>query len=913
MKQLLAYLLLIGGYVTAFAQNQTISGTVTDTNGNPLIGVNIKLKDQLVGTTTNNEGYFEFEIREALPVDLVLSSVGFETKTISIPASAAFPMTFTLDESVLFGNEVVVSASRVEENILESPVSIEKMDILDIQESASQDFYGALINYKNVDMSTQSFTFRSLTLRGFNANGNTRMVQLIDGIDNQAPGLNFPVGNIVGISALDLESVELLPGASSALYGPNAINGIITMSSKSPFDYPGLSVNVKGGVNHVGGEDQDPTPFTDLSLRYAKSFNNKFAFKVNASFLDAEDWYATDMRDRSLDPAITRDNPGFEAINVLGDETSLALPLGANGENVTVTRTGFLEQDLVDYTARSMKLSGAMHYKFSPNVEGILQANFGTGQSVYTGIDRYSLLDFSLSQFKAELRGSNFTLRAYNTNENSGDSFAAGTLGGLLNEALKPSDVWFGEYSTAFGGGVPGVEGFNHNAARAYADRDLPLPGSPEFEAARQGIIDTPLSEGGAKFLDKSKLYAFDGAYNFRDQIDFAEVIIGANYRIYSLNSEGTLFALDDNGDEFNISEYGGFVQVSKRLLEDRLKLTGSLRYDKNENFDGRTTPRISGVYNLFGDHNFRVSYQTGFRMPTTQNQYIDLPTPSARLIGGLPLFRDRYNFDTNPVYDQETYFTYAGTYEAVLNEALAGGLDFETAAVEAATAAAPILDGAEVGETEFNLEQNRTIEFGYRSLINNQLMIDAYYYNSVFSNFSGAFNLFQSSTIAGDPSGLLAPAVYQTTVSIDQDVKSQGAALGLSYAFNSGYRISGNYAWNELTNRDDLPEGFQSGFNTPENKFNFSVSNRKLTDRLGFNVTWRWQDSFLWESTFAEGDVPAFATVDAQVSYAIPDWKSRLKVGGSNLFNNRYEQALGNPTVGALYYVSITFDEFFH
>ena len=121
---------------------------------------------------------------------------------------------------------------------------------------------------------------------------------------------------------------------------------------------------------------------------------------------------------------------------------------------------------------------------------------------------------------------------------------------------------------------------------------------------------------------------------------------------------------------------------------------------------------------------------------------------------------------------------------------------------------------------------------------------------------------------------------------------------------------LSANYAWNELSNQEDLPEGFQAGFNTPAHKINIALANRKLTDRLGFNVVWRWQDAFEWESTFAQGRVEAYNTLDLQFSYTLPELRSRLKVGGSNIFNNRYEQAIGNPTVGGLYYVSIVFDE---
>ncbi len=909
MRLLFSMLFLVSS-LQLYSQTKEISGTIKDANGQGLFGVNIKVTNKLVGGITDKDGQFSFKTDLDFPMELTISMIGYETQNITITSQSDLPLQVSLEEDVLIGQEVVVSASRVEESILESPVSIEKMDILDIQQSPSQDFYSAIINQKNVDMSTQSFTFKSLSLRGFNANGNTRLVQLVDGMDNQAPGLNFPVGNIVGISELDLESVELLPGASSALYGPNAINGIILMNSKSPFDYPGLSVMAKTGINHIDGEDEDPSPYLEASLRYALPISDRLAVKVNASYLDATDWQANDERNRSLDGTTRENNPGFEALNIYGDETSTFLPLGANGENVLVTRTGYNESDLVDYTAQSIKLSGALHYKLTNSVEAIFQANYGTGQTVYTGIDRYSLQDFSMTQLKAELKGNNFSLRGYTTQENSGDSYAIGTLGLAMNEALSPSGDWFTNYGAAFGGAVPGVTPFDHNSAREFADSGMALPGSDAFDEARESIINTPLSEGGAKFLDRTDLWAVEGTYNLSDKISFAEVIVGANFRQYNLNSEGTLFALDEEGNEYDIAEYGGFIQASRKLFNDKLKISTSLRYDKNENFDGRTTPRVSGVWQFLDNQYLRLSYQTAFRMPTTQNQYIDLLTPQARLIGGLPVFREKYNFGSNPVYDQATYELYAGTFLTVQGESLAAGQSESEALASAAAAAAPVLEGQEVGETDFELEQNKTIEVGYKGLINNTFMVDAYYYNSRFNNFSGALNLFQSSTVAGDPSGLLAPAVYQTTVSLDQEVKSQGAAISTSYLMPRNFVLSANYAWNELSNQEDFPEGFQAGFNTPEHKFNLSLANRKLTDRLGFNVVWRWQDAFYWESTFAQGDVDAYSTLDLQFSYTLPELKSRLKVGGSNILNNRYEQALGNPTVGGVYYVSVIFDE---
>ena len=268
--------------------------------------------------------------------------------------------------------------------------------------------------------------------------------------------------------------------------------------------------------------------------------------------------------------------------------------------------------------------------------------------------------------------------------------------------------------------------------------------------------------------------------------------------------------------------------------------------------------------------------------MPTTQDQYIDLGTPQGILLGGLlaedPATVAKYGFDTNPLVNTD-------------------------------------LTPYSSDQVDFDLEKNESFEIGYRGLFANKFLIDAYYYNSVFTNFSGTTVALQSSTgNPTDPAGFASPVIFLVDRSLSEiDVKSQGIVVGLSYALRGGYEISSNYAWNELSNQSEIlevDENFQAGFNTPEHKVNFTFGNRKLTDRIGFNVAWRWQHSFLWESTFAVGEVDAFSTLDLQVSYAVPSLKSRFKVGGSNILNERYTQAVGNPTVGALWYVSITFDE---
>ena len=906
-------------------ENVTITGIVTDVEGGqPLIGVNILVKDKVIGTVTDTEGRFRLTVTESLPLTLVVSSVGYGRQEIDVENQTE-DLAIELEYQTLLGQEVVVSASRVEESILESPVSIEKMDIRDIQAAAAPNFYDQIATLKGIDVSAQSLTFKSINPRGFGANGNTRTVQLIDGIDNQAPGLNFPVGNITGIAELDLESVEILPGAASALYGPNAINGIILMNSKSPFEYQGLSASVQLGVTHLDGEDDDPSLYQRYGLRYAHAFNNKFAFKVTGEFLRASDFRGVDYRDQqdiversdeNIDPTNRPDRRTYDGVNVYGDpllnlgavaqtnnDLAAVRPLFPFGEAGNFTPTGYTEQDFLDNTTESFKLGGALHYRINDNVEALVQYNFGSGSTVYTANDRFVLDGFTIQTGKVELRGANFFARAYTTQENSGDSYAANTLASLINvETTIPA------YLQTFAGAR--LQGLSveqsHSVARGVSDgvrADNLTNGT--FDQLYDSLRQVPISQGGAKFLDRTKLWHYEGMYNLSNQIDFAEVIVGANYRRYALESEGTLFALQDDGEEFTIDEWGAYVQVSKKLLDENLDLTGSVRYDKNENFSGQFSPRVSAVYTWLDNHNFRASFQRGFRIPTTQDQYIDLDVVSRRLVGSNPVLIDRYNFESNEVY--------------LTNSVVAAQQAFQANG----DVAAAVEQLQEVDFGEFKTEKVNTFEVGYKGVLAEKLLIDAYYYFSSYRDFVAEIDFTQTAAPEGgppfdreaDPEGIVQQTVrvqrFGFDVNADGTVNAHGFAIGAEYALSRGFVVGGNVAYNELLDQQDLlNQGFRAAYNTPLWRYNLKIANRKVTDNVGFSINWRWQDAFLWESSFGVGVVPAYQTLDAQVSYKLPALKSVVKLGGSNILNERYTTSFGNPRMGAVYYLSLTFDE---
>jgi iron complex outermembrane recepter protein len=893
-------------FLSTMAWAQTsISGKVTDAvSGEPIAGVNIVVKGRVIGTITGATGEFSLKVNDAPPLTISLSFVGYRSQEIEVTDANTSGLDIKLEEQLVLGQEIVISASRVEESILQSPVTIEKVDLLAIQQTPSAEFYESLANVKGVQMTSSSLNFPQINTRGFATIANTRFVQLIDGMDCSAPLLNFPTGNIVGFGELDAESMELVPGAASALYGPNAFNGILIMRSKSPFEYQGLSAQFKGGITTSDAQGKS-YPMYNFGIRYAKAFNNKFAFKVNFSLLDAHDWvgndYVTDVNrpESAVDLSGTKD---FDGLNLYGDELELPLPLGIGG----VHRTGWKEEDLVDnYDAKSLKGDVALHYRITDKMELIGNYRYGGGSSVYQGSQKYALRDFTQQFYKLELKGSNFFVRGYVTATDAGDSYNIAALGSYINERIKPSPTWAQEYVLAWQGAFigQGVPAANHDAARAFADRNRPAVGSAEYNELRESVRNDYFQRNpaGAKFKDASRLYHAEFNYNFGELIDIFEFQIGGNFRQYSLFSDGTIFNEDpDEGTDFQrltINEYGFYGQISKTLAE-ALKLTGSLRYDKNENFEGQVTPRVSAVYTFNESHNIRASFQTGFRNPDTQAQFIYFDLGTNTLLGSAKANAERYGLHEGGAYTKSSYDAY---------RASGGSIDPATGnLVGGDQSKLVIADLPYVGP-----EKLKSIELGYKGIFQNKLLVDLNGYYSIYNDFIGGSDYVLREPTEHQGNAVPAGKVYSPYVNFPEEVTSYGIGLGLSYNLPKGYQLTGSYNYATFSDDANDDSEFRAGFNTPENKFTVGVGNRKLTKNFGFNVNYRWQDEFLWQSDFGSAMIPEFGVLDAQVSYKITSMKTMVKVGGSNLVGGDYRTNFGGPFVGQQYYISLTFDEF--
>ena len=949
-----------------YAQN-AVTGSVTDSKNQPIPGANVRIAGDAGGTTTDASGNFSLSTTKQPPYTVEVSSVGYGTKSVTVASAGQSVNVILADEETKL-NEIVVSASRTPERIIESPVTIERMGMQQIKAGTAAAYYDGLENLKEVHFNTSSLSFKSINARGFATVANTRFMQLVDGMDNSSPALNFVLGNLIGISELDVASVELLPGASSALYGANAFNGILFMNSRSPFTSQGISAYMKYG--NTSQETAGTNDYYDFGMRAAHAFNKYIAGKANISFTRATEWIASDQRNVVGGNILTApylDNHGvnqnYDGANNYGDEISILIP------NVgQVSRTGYKEQDLNDNKVKSMKADFSLHIKpwgDKKDVEIILQSKVGTGNTIYQGANRYSLKNFFMNQNRIEVKGKNFFVRAYMTDEDAGDSYDMRFAAWNVNRLAKSDVNWFTDYGKAYqlSSALFGLTSYQASAyARHFADNNtflpgypsLPItpnvdpanpaapngprfkPGTPEYKAALAKIIQNPDFTKGAKFIDHSQLYHGDVNYNFRDIIKVAEIQIGGSLRQYVMNSEGTIFTDYDAPLKYN--EYGIYTQVQKKFMDDRLKFTGSVRYDKSKNFEGSFSPRVAFVYSAGAEkkHNFRVSYQTGFRNPTTQDQYIGLDLGPFALIGSAPENLNRYvealplsangiasPFSSAPgVVRQGDNVVMTGQDAYYQSYTQASVTDFAAApksTPQELQAAANLLEVATPGLVK--PEQVQAFELGYRSVIN-EFSVDINGYYNIYNDFLNQANVI--APLYGDvntPINVANPAtlgtitalsngdrrVFQVYTNSKAQVESLGFGVGLSKKFFGDFEIGANYNYaNFIFNQEDDPS-FEAGFNTPKHRIKGSIGNPKLFKNFGFNANVRWSTSYLWQSSFVDGVVPENTVVDAQINYGIPYLKSVIKVGVNNLGGKDYIQVIGAGAIGQLWYASLT------
>ncbi len=901
--------------------NAQINGSVVDDKNEPIIGASVRvlINGELsnVGTVTDFDGKWSLEIYN-FPVQVEVNSMGYSSQRKLIENSSSVTIRLRPDRNVL--KEVSVVQQRLSEQQEKSALTVESMDALAIKESPSVSFYDHLGTLKGVDLTSASIGFKIINTRGFNSTSPVRSLQLIDGVDNQSPGLNFSLGNFLGAPDLDIVSVDVIAGASTAFYGPSAFNGVISMTTKDPFDFTGISSSLKVGERNL----------TEFSVRWAAKVNEKFAYKINLFALKADDWEAGNMTATDISADNELNPGGYDAVNRYGDEEYWDAGGDVKGYPGLgrFYRPGIEERHLVDYDTENIKLTTALHYKFNDKVRGIYAMNFGAGTTVYQGDNRYSLKDILFLQNRLELREETgkWFLRAYSTHEDAGNSYDAYFTALRMQDSIVPNQFYSNQYRTMwyifnrpqvralpdfpsntlsnsdFEAEMQQVIANNRDffnqlhdttntivmnymeAVYGYSVVNYLKPGTAEFDQLKGHITSSLFTEGGSRFYDKSALYHTQGERRF--DTEAGQFRVGGNVRIYTPNSAGTIFS-DTSGVVIRNYEggiYGGWEQF---YMDERLKASVTARLDKNQNFQPLLSPAASVVYKANENNTLRFSVSSAIRNPTLADQYLYYNVGRAVLLGNLNGFDSLVTIDNiveylgKPGADRLTH-------------------DFGYFDIDA-----------------IRPERVRTAEVGWRATLFDRVFVDANYYYSNYNDFIGY--VIGAKIVEGTTAidRLKEVQVYRVAANATEQVTTQGFSIGLNTFLGDYQSLSGNYSWNKLTS--DVNDPIVPAFNTPEHKFNvgWNLRNYPLKKKkemlLGAGVNYKWIEGFLFEgSPQFTGSISSYGLVDAQCSltkdYLINNTETTItyKIGSSNALNNQVYQVFGGPLVGRLAYLSI-------
>ncbi|GAB3239474.1 TonB-dependent receptor [Hymenobacter seoulensis] len=875
---------------------RTLAGQVLTEKGEPLPGATVFIKGSFVGTSTNQYGKFNLNANfDNAPVTLVFSYVGFDSREVTLEAPE-LTLTIGLTPSATLLNETIVSASRIEENILRAPVTVDKLSTNQIEKIATPEILSGLGQIKGLDVSSASMLFTSVSTRGFNTAKSERVIQLVDYMDTQLPSLNLSPGNLVGIPELDMESIEIIHGPASALYGSNALSGVILFNSKDPFVYEGLSMRLRGGERNL----------LDGQLRYAKKLTEKLAIKLNASAFRANDWIADDMNATRSSANPAGSTLGYNAVNRYGEYGYTFAPgQGTNPElvNRTAYLPGFTEQELIadDNRTSSYRVQGAVSYLLRDDLKLTVEAKHAEGTATYQNISRFRVKGLGTDQYRAELKSSKGFLRLYSTKDFTGNSYELNQLGTLIQEAptteggnTSYAQQFYGTYNAVYTQARRAGQTIDQALATAQgvANSTQLRSSDPRFAALREKITNDRQPGRGAQQYFSSFLHDISGQRTFRLLEAGPDLTVGAAYREYRLGSDGLLFS-DQNGKRIRNYEYGAYGQLTQTLLEDRLKLAFAGRVDDFKNFKPAFSPRVSAVYSLGENkqHNFRASYGRAFRSPSQTEQYFYNDIRTGVLIGNVGSGFRGYNVSL-----------------------------FSSPQLLAAAQSNPaVLQPYEYTISPLKLEQVNTAEIGYKGAIVSNLYADISYFRSQYNDFIGA-QTFVGNTDGSRPtpqqlaagySGAYADQSQPTRVlyayyNNNQQVRTQGVTGSLTYYFNRAFNLTGNYSLNVL-DRSNLPEGFQTFFNTPKHKYNVGATGQ--IQNFSYSVNYRWVQGHLQEMPFATGNVRDYSTTDAYFGYAVPKLGSTFQAGISNAFNANNVQVFGGPQIGRLAYLGVRLD----
>ena len=957
-KRLMLFITLV--LVSIIHAQTTINGSVVDEETNePLPGVNVVIKGTFSGVSTDFDGNFSLITEESFPIILELSYIGFTTKTIEV-ASADFDMNFSIAQGSDALDEIVISASRTPERIFESPVTVEKFSVKQIENTPSADFFNGLGNLRSINMTESGLVFNQVSLRGFADVYNEGLVTLVDGMNNQAPVFGFAFGNLIGLHQLDVQSVELLPGAASALYGADAYKGIMFINSKNPFDHEGISVMYRTGVTEqdVAGSNS----FTDIGIRLAKKLSDKWAIKATIAHKEGTDWIPGDYRhynaDRSINPNTDYKTQfsDYDGVNTEGERTfTTSTIFGALADLAgnpalagfsdlspnyfdPITSPGYKIADLYGTDTYNTKGNFAIHFRPDSLTEISLQSLIGTGKAMLpTGGMMYNIDEVVVQQHKLDFKKGGLNARVYYTHEDAGDTVAGLLMGtavansmpnGLLDGYGTPYLQTYLGTLAAFKGypaGLPGI-------GALLGDISTHIMGTVTTGGDPTPLAFNDLFGGSTAFAHNNARAVADplllqpGTSDFNNAVASATRItadnLGTGARIQDISKVYNFEVDYDFGDKFDF----GNVIVGGQFKSFDLNTSGTLYTDENAPIEYNQFGAYAQLKtDLFDDF---ISLTTSLRYDKVEVLEVGNVTPKLALLLNLSEsknirfsaqqgFRNPTNQDMFIGYNTGSGVILGGVQSNIdrFNKTvlLENGNPYTFTGKYVIDNAVEILSGADATDGLGNVKAEvvTSYELGYRYNSPKFTLDISAYLSKYVDKIGGKFVRVPVMTDVFDTpaTAVAADSYYTFQVDSNFEDKFDTSGINIESTFSLSNNLSANiiYEYNQTDYNLRSSDAFVLSWNTPETRLKGGIV--YTNGNLLFSANARYNSEYYYQSSYVNGTIEANTVIDAKVSYNIPNLKSVLEIGGNNIGGDNYVSVPGAGLIGTIYYAGLRFN----
>jgi outer membrane receptor for ferrienterochelin and colicins len=277
MKKIYCLFLLVFTSLHGYSQTATLKGRISTTDGDVAVGISIFIKDTKIGTVSKADGTYRLEKIPAGAQTIVISGIGYKRieQTIGLSPNEETVANFVLEVEAVKAQDIVVyGASRRRQKLTEAPAAVNVITPAELERGSIHGQLGKVLEHQpGIDVAQSGANDFNINTRGFNNSINRRVLVLIDGRDPSTPLLNLQEWNSLATTLSDVQQIEVVRGPGSALFGTNAYNGVINITTFAPRDVIGTRAAFTFGEwNTYRGE-----------FRHAQAFGN-FAFKINGGF-----------------------------------------------------------------------------------------------------------------------------------------------------------------------------------------------------------------------------------------------------------------------------------------------------------------------------------------------------------------------------------------------------------------------------------------------------------------------------------------------------------------------------------------------------------------------------------------------------------------------------------------------------